>query len=426
MLGAQCRAACACLVALAGLVLAGGCTANPSPSPADAVTLGGCARRPGRDDDAAGCHDGAGRHDCGAARGGNQSGAVRLVAGGDAGGRGRRAGADRGEPPARPSWAFPCCSRRPEPEPDDQTAQEIDAVGRPSGDRGRTGRGPATPTADPAATPSRTPPVAVRPGEALDGLLVLALDRARRAGPPSPPPGPPAPGCCCWPTPIRAPATRSSRRWPGQPVDRVLARGQTRSARPSGCAGGSTPRRPACCCPAAGRCVFPGRRMVALYGHPGYTGARRRWASSRVDAAIARAKQVAGELPAAGRRARGPRVRDHRDRGVGAGRRRTATTPASRRSTHLRPWVDAARAAGIYVVLDLQPGRTDFLTQAKRYEELLAPAARRPGARPGVAALARTSVHMVQIGSVSAAEINAHGGLAGRADPGHTSCRRRC
>ncbi|OLT14098.1 hypothetical protein BJF78_20090 [Pseudonocardia sp. CNS-139] len=33
----------------------------------------------------------------------------------------------------------------------------------------------------------------------------------------------------------------------------------------------------------------------------------------------------------------------------------------------LRPWVEAARTAGVYVVLDLQPGRTDFLTQARRY-----------------------------------------------------------
>ena len=37
----------------------------------------------------------------------------------------------------------------------------------------------------------------------------------------------------------------------------------------------------------------------------------------------------------------------------------------------IRPYVDAAKAAGLYVVLDLQPGRTDFLTQAKRYESLL-------------------------------------------------------
>ncbi|MDT0351663.1 hypothetical protein [Pseudonocardia charpentierae] len=37
-----------------------------------------------------------------------------------------------------------------------------------------------------------------------------------------------------------------------------------------------------------------------------------------------------------------------------------------------RPCVDAAKGAGVYVVLDLQPGRTDFLTQARHYEELLA------------------------------------------------------
>jgi len=59
----------------------------------------------------------------------------------------------------------------------------------------------------------------------------------------------------------------------------------------------------------------------------------------------------------------------------------------------------------MYVVLDLQPGRTDFLTQARRYESLL----RLPHVglaldpewrlRPG-------EKHLTQIGSVSAAEIN--------------------
>src|SRR5699024_768406 len=37
----------------------------------------------------------------------------------------------------------------------------------------------------------------------------------------------------------------------------------------------------------------------------------------------------------------------------------------------IRPWLDAARRAGVYVVLDLQPGRADFLDQARRYGELL-------------------------------------------------------
>jgi hypothetical protein len=71
----------------------------------------------------------------------------------------------------------------------------------------------------------------------------------------------------------------------------------------------------------------------------------------------------------------------------------------------IRPWVEAAGEAGVYVVLDLQPGRTDFLTQAKRYEEFL----RLP--HVGLALdpewrLEPDQVHLRQIGSVSAAEVN--------------------
>ena len=71
----------------------------------------------------------------------------------------------------------------------------------------------------------------------------------------------------------------------------------------------------------------------------------------------------------------------------------------------LLPMVDAAEKAGISVVLDLQPGRTDFLTQAKRYRSLL----ERP--HVGLALdpewrLTKKQKHLVQIGSVSAEEIN--------------------
>lgn len=72
----------------------------------------------------------------------------------------------------------------------------------------------------------------------------------------------------------------------------------------------------------------------------------------------------------------------------------------------LRPWVDAAREAGVYVVLDLQPGRSDFLSQARRYAELLA--------QPHVGLaldpewrLLPNQVHLRQIGSVGIDEINA-------------------
>lgn len=74
----------------------------------------------------------------------------------------------------------------------------------------------------------------------------------------------------------------------------------------------------------------------------------------------------------------------------------------------LLPLVDAAEKAGVYVILDLQPGRTDFLTQAKQYRSLL----ERP--HVGLALdpewrLTKKQKHLVQIGSVTAAEINRTG-----------------
>ncbi len=71
----------------------------------------------------------------------------------------------------------------------------------------------------------------------------------------------------------------------------------------------------------------------------------------------------------------------------------------------IRPWIETAAANDMYVVLDLQPGRTDFLTQAKQYEELL----RLP--HVGLALdpewrLKPGQVHLRQIGTVDAAEIN--------------------
>lgn len=69
------------------------------------------------------------------------------------------------------------------------------------------------------------------------------------------------------------------------------------------------------------------------------------------------------------------------------------------------PWVLEAERLGVYVVLDLQPGRTDFLTQAKEYEELL------KFEHVGLALdpewrLAPDEFHLDQIGSVAAEEVN--------------------
>ena len=71
----------------------------------------------------------------------------------------------------------------------------------------------------------------------------------------------------------------------------------------------------------------------------------------------------------------------------------------------IRPWIETAAANDMYVVLDLQSGRSDFLSQAKVYEEfLLLP-------HVGLALdpewrLKPHEVHLQQIGTVDAAEIN--------------------
>lgn len=71
----------------------------------------------------------------------------------------------------------------------------------------------------------------------------------------------------------------------------------------------------------------------------------------------------------------------------------------------LAPAVAAARRAGIYVLLDIQPGRSDFLTLAKRYRRLL----RQP--HVGLALdpewrLRPNQRHLQQIGSVGIDEVN--------------------
>ena len=68
-------------------------------------------------------------------------------------------------------------------------------------------------------------------------------------------------------------------------------------------------------------------------------------------------------------------------------------------------WVRVAEENDAYIVLDLQPGRDDFLTQAKQYEELLklpfVGLALDPEWR-----LKPDQVHLKQVGRVDAAEVN--------------------
>jgi hypothetical protein len=156
--------------------------------------------------------------------------------------------------------------------------------------------------------------------------------------------------------------------------------------------------------PGGGQVLFPRRRLVALYGHPGDPNLG---VLGEQDAAatVERARQLAATY-------------DGLDGTPAVPTLEIITTVASSEAgsdgdyslasslDHIRPFVDAAGAAGQYVILDLQPGFTDFLTQAKLYEELL----RLP--HVGLALdpewrLAPGEMHMEDIGQVSAAEVNA-------------------
>lgn len=121
--------------------------------------------------------------------------------------------------------------------------------------------------------------------------------------------------------------------------------------------------------PGGGVLPFPGRRMIALYGHPGVAGLGL-LGEQDLDAAIERAEDLAHDYAGLCEETVVPAfeiIATIADSAAGAdGDYSSEADPAV-----LHTWVEAAGAAGVYVVLDLQPGRADFLTQAKRYEDLL-------------------------------------------------------
>ncbi|WP_287001856.1 MULTISPECIES: hypothetical protein [Gordonia] len=156
--------------------------------------------------------------------------------------------------------------------------------------------------------------------------------------------------------------------------------------------------------PGGGQLVASGRRMVALYGSP---AAPSLGPLGRQDiaATIARVKGIAAQYQRVSRELVVPAfeiIVTVASASPGDGGAYTSMIDPAQ----IRPWVEAAGRAGVYVTLDLQPGRMNFLTQAKRYADLLAiphvGLALDPEWR-----LKPDQVHLTQIGSVGAAEVNA-------------------
>lgn len=156
--------------------------------------------------------------------------------------------------------------------------------------------------------------------------------------------------------------------------------------------------------PGGGYRIFPDKRYVALYGSPGVS-ALGVLGHQDLESSIDRAREHAELYEPLTDDAVIPTfeiIATVASASPGPGNNYTNEVPVEQ----LLPWVEAAQEAGVYVLLDLQPGRKDFLTQAKLYEELL----RYPNV--GLALdpewrLKPNQVHLRQIGSVEIDEVNA-------------------
>jgi hypothetical protein len=122
--------------------------------------------------------------------------------------------------------------------------------------------------------------------------------------------------------------------------------------------------------PGGGQLVFPGHRLVALYGNPESPGLGA-LGEQDLPASIARARQMAAPYQALSSVPVVPAFEIIATVALSSPGPEGTYSAVTSLAT-LRPWVEQATAAGFYVILDLQPGRASLLDQAKLYEPLLA------------------------------------------------------
>ncbi len=191
-------------------------------------------------------------------------------------------------------------------------------------------------------------------------------------------------------------AERAGRRSDGA-ADRSRTTATTATTRPSTTTT-TAPRE----LPGGGREIFPARRVVAYYGNAtspalgvlGETGP---------EEAAARVALAAQPFAQPGRPVLGAfeLIVSVAHRSPGADGDYSSPTDAS----VILPWLQAARAHDMLLLLDVQPGRASFVDEVKRYEALL----REPDVGLALDAewrMAPGEVPGTVIGQVSAAEVN--------------------
>jgi hypothetical protein len=155
--------------------------------------------------------------------------------------------------------------------------------------------------------------------------------------------------------------------------------------------------------PGGGQVLFPMRKIVALYGNP-TSSALGVLGHQGLAASVVRAKKVAAQYNKLTKVPVIPAfeiIATVAQGSPGPDGSYSYATPVSL----LRTWVNTANRAGLYVILDLQPGRANLLTQAKIYRSLLV--------KPDVGLaldpewkLQPGQLPLQQIGSVRITEIN--------------------
>lgn len=121
--------------------------------------------------------------------------------------------------------------------------------------------------------------------------------------------------------------------------------------------------------PGGGQVVFNGKRYIALYGSP-MTDALGVLGEQGVEATVQRAADMAAEYDVLTDDTVVPALEiivTVASGSAGADGNYSGEWAVE----HFIPLIEAAQEAGQYVVLDFQPGRSDFLSQVQMYEELL-------------------------------------------------------
>lgn len=154
--------------------------------------------------------------------------------------------------------------------------------------------------------------------------------------------------------------------------------------------------------PGGGYLVYPGRRIVMLYGNP-LTAALGPLGEQGPEEAVDRIRRISAPYGADGLTVLPAFEIIVTVASADAGADGNYSNEFG--LDVFGDYLEVARREGLYVILDLQPGRTDFLTQAKLYEEIL----KEPFV--GLALdpewrLKPDQVHLQQIGTVTAEEVN--------------------